>query len=94
MRSPHVFNNKINLENMIDCFEPRFNMHQQLTGLPAKLVVVVGVLEPGGVLEDLPDASDKLVEELSPLGVVEQRAADGRNLRKKERGAFLPSAKP
>ena len=56
-----------------------------MTGLPAKLVVVVGVLEPGGVLEDLPDASDKLVEELSPLGVVEQRAADGRNLRKRER---------
>ena len=57
--------------------------------LPAELVVVVGVLEPVGVLEDLPDASNKLVEELSPLGVVEQRAADGRNLRKRESRFFF-----
>ena len=35
-------------------------------------MVVVWVLEAGGVVEDLPDAGDELVEELPSLGIVEQ----------------------
>ena len=47
---------------------------------PAKFVVVVGVRQPGGVEQDVPDSGHQLVQELAPLGVVEERASDGGDL--------------
>ena len=35
-------------------------------------MIVAWVCEAVGVVEDLPDPGDELVEELAPLGVVEQ----------------------
>ena len=47
---------------------------------PAKFVVVVGVRQPGGVEQDVPDTGHQLVQELAPLGVVEERTSDGGDL--------------
>ena len=49
-------------------------------------MVVVGVLQPVGILEDFPHAGDELVEKLPPLSVVEQRAADGGDLHETREG--------
>lgn len=48
--------------------------------LPAELVVVVRIGEAGRVLQDFADTGDELVQEFSPLGVVEERPAHGRDL--------------